>query len=166
MHPYDLLTGLRQRSEHQAAVITRGSVYDIVAALASAGWVTETARLRQGNRPERTVYTLTDPGEAIGIVRAARDTGVPIAVSFTVETDGRLPDRTSLAEAIGAVDATAPPDYFLVNCAHPTHIAPALAEDGRWRDRIHGLRANASRRSHAELDEADELDDGESPYRD
>jgi S-methylmethionine-dependent homocysteine/selenocysteine methylase len=108
-----------------------------------------------------TAYTLTDPGEAIGIVRAARSAGVPIAISFTVETDGRLPDGTTLAAAIAAVDESDPPDYFLVNCAHPTHIALALAEPGDWRDRIFGIRANASRRSHAELDEATELDDGD-----
>ncbi|HWS38785.1 MAG TPA: PadR family transcriptional regulator [Actinoplanes sp.] len=62
MHPYDVLTELRGRSAHQAAAITRGSVYDIVAALAGAGWIHETARLRQGNRPERTVYALTASG--------------------------------------------------------------------------------------------------------
>ncbi|HEY2273316.1 MAG TPA: homocysteine S-methyltransferase family protein [Jatrophihabitantaceae bacterium] len=108
-----------------------------------------------------TAYTLTDPGEAIGVVRAARAAGVPVAISFTLETDGRLPAGTTLAAAIGAVDASDPPDYFLVNCAHPTHIAPALAEPGEWRARIFGLRANASRRSHVELDEATELDDGD-----
>jgi S-methylmethionine-dependent homocysteine/selenocysteine methylase len=108
-----------------------------------------------------TAYTLTDPGEAIGIVAAARAVDLLIAISFTVETDGRLPDRTTLAAAIAAVDATTPPDHFLVNCAHPTHIAPALAEPGAWRERIYGLRANASRRTHAELDEATELDAGD-----
>src|SRR4051794_27570795 len=108
-----------------------------------------------------TAYTLTDPGEAIGIVRAARDIGLPVAISFTVETDGRLPGATPLHEAVQQVDAVAAPDWFLVNCAHPTHVAPALAWPGAWRERIVGLRANASRRSHAELDEADDLDDGD-----
>jgi homocysteine S-methyltransferase len=108
-----------------------------------------------------TAYTLTDAGEAIGIVRAAREAGLPIAISFTVETDGRLPDSTALHDAVEQVDAAAPPDWFLVNCAHPTHLAPALAVPGAWRERIIGVRANASRRSHAELDEAAELDDGD-----
>ena len=108
-----------------------------------------------------TAYTLTHPGEAIGIVRAARSAGVPIGICFTVETDGRLPDGTTLADAVRTVDAAAAPDHFGVNCAHPTHIAPALAEPGEWRERIRVLRANASRRSHAELDEAAELDDGD-----
>jgi homocysteine S-methyltransferase len=105
-----------------------------------------------------TAYTLTDPGEAIGIVRAARGAGVPIGISFTVETDGRLPDGTSLRDAIATVDEAAAPDHFGVNCAHPTHIAAGLTGS---LDRVVVLRANASRRSHAELDEAADLDDGD-----
>jgi homocysteine S-methyltransferase len=107
-----------------------------------------------------TALTLTGAGEAIGFVRAVRDTGLPAAVGFTVETDGRLPDGTSLKDAIERVDAAAPPDYYVVNCAHPTHVAPALGGDGPW-GRIEGLRPNASRMSHAELDEAPELDEGD-----
>jgi S-methylmethionine-dependent homocysteine/selenocysteine methylase len=108
-----------------------------------------------------TVLTLTGTGEAIGVVRAARAAGVPIAVSFTVEQDGRLPDGTPLSQAIVDVDAAGGPDYFMVNCAHPSHIAPGLVDDGDWRSRIVGLRANASQRSHAELDAATELDEGD-----
>ncbi len=108
-----------------------------------------------------TAYTLTDPNEAIGIVRAARSVGLPIGISFTVETDGRLPDGTSLAGAIAAVDDLAPPDHFGVNCAHPTHLRAALSDTGPWRDRIRAVQVNASRKSHAELDEADELDAGD-----
>lgn len=108
-----------------------------------------------------TAYTMTHVGEAVGIVRAAREAGVPVAISFTVETDGRLPSGDTLAQAITATDEAAAPDYYLVNCAHPTHVAPALASAGEWRSRIHGLRCNASTRSHAELDEATELDEGD-----
>lgn len=108
-----------------------------------------------------TVLTLTGTGEAVGIVRAARAAGLPVAVSFTVEQDGRLPDGTTLAAAITEVDAAGGPDYYLVNCAHPTHIAPGLAEPGPWRSRIVGLRANASALSHEELDAATELDEGD-----
>jgi homocysteine S-methyltransferase len=108
-----------------------------------------------------TVLTLTGTGEAIGIVRAARAAGLPVAVSFTVERDGRLPDGTPLETAITEVDAESPPDYFMVNCAHPTHIAPGLTEAGAWRSRIMGMRVNASARSHEELDAATELDEGD-----
>jgi homocysteine S-methyltransferase len=108
-----------------------------------------------------TALTLTGTGEAIGIVHAARAAGLPVAVSFTVEVDGRLPDGTPLPAAITAVDAEGGPDYFMVNCAHPTHIAPGLTDGGEWRSRILGLRANASVLSHEELDAALELDEGD-----
>jgi homocysteine S-methyltransferase len=108
-----------------------------------------------------TVLTLTGTGEAVGIVRAARTAGLPVAVSFTVEEDGRLPDGTPLSNAVAQVDAEGGPDYFMINCAHPSHIAPGLADDGDWRSRIRGLRANASTRSHEELDAATELDEGD-----
>lgn len=105
--------------------------------------------------------TMTAPGEAIGIVRAARAAGVPVGISFTVEVDGVLPDGTPLADAVATVDAEAAPDYFMVNCAHPSHIAPGLAGEGAWRERIRGLRVNASTKSHEELDAAVELDEGD-----
>jgi homocysteine S-methyltransferase len=108
-----------------------------------------------------TALTLTGTGEAVGIVRAARPTGLPVAVSFTVEQDGRLPDGTPLATAIAEVDGEVGPEYFMVNCAHPTHIAPGLTTTGEWRSRIVGIRANASTRSHQELDAATELDEGD-----
>jgi S-methylmethionine-dependent homocysteine/selenocysteine methylase len=110
-----------------------------------------------------SAITMTYADEAIGIVRAASDAGMPVIVSFTVETDGRLPDQTPLGEAIEAVDAATggAAEALMINCAHPTHFEAVLAAGGGWRDRIRGLRANASRMSHVELDEADELDAGD-----
>lgn len=105
--------------------------------------------------------TLTDPGEAVGVVRAADSFGLPVGIGFTVETDGRLPDGTTLRSAIEQVDAVAPPAYFLVNCAHPQHVLPALDDDAPWVERVRGLRSNASTASHAELDEAEVLDAGD-----
>jgi homocysteine S-methyltransferase len=104
-----------------------------------------------------SAVTMTYAEEAIGVVRAARDVRMPVAVSFTVETDGRLPSGQSLREAVEAVDAQTDGAavYFMINCAHPTHFADVLEEDGAWRRRIRGLRANASAKSHAELDEGD-----------
>jgi homocysteine S-methyltransferase len=109
-----------------------------------------------------TGLTITYVEEAIGIVRAAAAAGLPVAMSFTVETDGRLPTGQPLAEAIEQVDAEtgAAAAYFMVNCAHPTHFLTVLDEPGPW-DRILGIRANASEASHAELDEAVELDAGD-----
>ncbi|MDF1606288.1 homocysteine S-methyltransferase family protein [Nocardioides sp. YIM 152315] len=105
-------------------------------------------------------YTLTTPEEGIGIVRAARSAGVPVLAGFTVETDGRLPDGTTLRDAVERVDAEDAPDGFIVNCAHPTHIAPGLT-DGAWRRRIVQVNPNASTQSHAELDAAETLDEGD-----
>jgi S-methylmethionine-dependent homocysteine/selenocysteine methylase len=110
-----------------------------------------------------TAITMTYAAEAIGIAEAAKDAGLPVVLSFTVETDGRLPDGSSLEEAITAVDAATGgyPAYFMVNCAHPTHFAGVLDLAGEWTQRIGGIRANASTASHAELDEAEELDAGD-----
>jgi S-methylmethionine-dependent homocysteine/selenocysteine methylase len=107
--------------------------------------------------------TMTNVPEAIGIARAARATGKPVAISFTVETDGRLPTGDGLAEAIAAVDAAvdAYPAYYMINCAHPTHFAEVLEAGAAWTQRICGVRANASRCSHAELDAMTELDIGD-----
>jgi S-methylmethionine-dependent homocysteine/selenocysteine methylase len=105
-----------------------------------------------------TALTLTYADEAIGIVRAAREAALPVVVSFTVETDGRLPSGERLGEAIERTDREGP-EYFMVNCAHPEHFADIL--DGDWAHRIRGVRANASRKSHAELDEAATLDTGD-----
>jgi homocysteine S-methyltransferase len=108
-------------------------------------------------------YTLTYTAEAIGIVRAADACAVPVAISFTVETDGRLPSGEALPEAIEAVDAATDSSaiYFMVNCAHPTHFEAAIEAGGDWLQRLGGIRANASRKSHTELDEATELDPGD-----
>ena len=108
-----------------------------------------------------TALTLTTVAEAIGVVLAARAAGMPVSVGFTVETDGRLPDGTSLRDAVEGVDEAAPPDWFVVNCAHPSHVVRGLEDAGPWVGRIGGTRVNASVRSHAELDAAEELDEGD-----
>jgi S-methylmethionine-dependent homocysteine/selenocysteine methylase len=117
---------------------------------------------RDANADMVTAITMTYAAEAIGITRAAKNAGMPVVISFTVETDGRLPTGQALEDAIAQVDdATAnTPAYYMINCAHPTHFAGALAAGAPWLERIRGLRANASIKSHAELDEAKELDDG------
>jgi homocysteine S-methyltransferase len=110
-----------------------------------------------------TAITMTNAAEARGIVRAAIKRAMPVAISFTLETDGRLPTGQTLADAITEVDtATAGgASYFMINCAHPTHFKDTLAGGGAWTTRIRGLRANASRRSHQELNDAPDLDSGD-----
>jgi homocysteine S-methyltransferase len=110
-----------------------------------------------------SAITMNYAEEAIGIALAARDAGMPVVISFTVETDGRLASGLSIGDAIAAVDAAtdAYPVYFMINCAHPSHFSTALDGDAAWLGRIRGVRANASHKSHAELDAATELDPGD-----
>ena len=108
-----------------------------------------------------TAQTMNYVEEAAGVAMAAAAHGMPSVISFTVETDGRLPTGRTLREAIEAVDAVAPPAYYMINCAHPSHFASALEPSAAWAGRLRGLRANASKLSHAELDAATELDEGE-----
>jgi S-methylmethionine-dependent homocysteine/selenocysteine methylase len=109
-----------------------------------------------------TAITMNYVEEALGIAAAAQEAGLPVAISFTVETDGRLPTGQTLAEAIEEVDAATSgyPAYYMINCAHPSHFAHVLDPRAAWTRRIRGLRANASRKSHAELNESPELDIG------
>ncbi|MFC5511725.1 homocysteine S-methyltransferase family protein [Massilia jejuensis] len=108
-------------------------------------------------------FTMAYPDEAIGIVDAAAACDMPVAISFTLETDGRLPSGDTLADAILRTDAETGSHaaYYMVDCVYPAHVAPALLGAGPWRARLRGLRANASRRSHAELDAATGLDEGD-----
>jgi homocysteine S-methyltransferase len=107
--------------------------------------------------------TLNYVEEAIGIAHAARRAGMPLAIAFTVETNGKLPTGQSLGSAIRVVDGATSgfPVYYMVNCAHPSHFAHVLDPQEHWVRRIRGIRANASCRSHAELNEATELDAGD-----
>ena len=110
-----------------------------------------------------TAVTMNYVAEAVGVVRAANAAGMPLAVSFTVETDARLPGGSSLEEAIHAVDDATDggPAYYMINCAHPSHFEYDLVGGGGWLGRIRGVRANASKRSHEELDGAPDLDAGD-----
>ena len=106
--------------------------------------------------------TMNYAEEAVGITRAAQQADMPVAISFTVETDGKLPTGQTLKATIEQVDQATSgyPCYYMINCAHPTHFDKVLGEGEPWVERIRGLRANASRKSHAELNESPELDMG------
>ena len=169
----EFIAGLRDEfaTDNQRIVLNgvigpRGDAYAPDAAVAAdeaesyhsqqLGWLAET------EIDMVTALTFTQSDEAVGIVRAAARVALPIVVSFTVETDGRLPTGQPLDEAIDAVDEAtdSAAAYFMVNCAHPDHFAHVF-EDAAWAQRIRGLRCNASRKSHAELDESETLDDGD-----
>ncbi len=145
----------------------RGDAYDASQALTAntaQHYHAEQIRIfREENTDLVTAFTLTSANEAIGITRAAQAENMPIVISFTLETDGRLPSGQSLADAIEEVDIATGrgPAYFMINCAHPNHFIETLRDNSRYFTRIRGIRANASHRSHAELDEATELDRGD-----
>jgi S-methylmethionine-dependent homocysteine/selenocysteine methylase len=135
----ETMTPEQAESYHEAQVTTfAGTTADLVSAL-----------------------TMTYVDEAIGIVRAAEKAGIPSVISFTLETDGRLPSGMALRDAVAEVDAETggAAAYFMVNCAHPAHFEHVLADGGL--ERVRGLRANASSKSHEELDESEELDQGD-----
>lgn len=110
-----------------------------------------------------SAYTLTNIREGIGIARAAKALQIPCVISFTVETDGRLVGGETLREAVETVDRETrdAPEYFMINCAHPAHFEDALKAGEPWMKRIQGVRANASTKSHQELDESTTLDAGD-----
>ncbi len=110
-----------------------------------------------------SAITMNYAEEAIGITRAAKANDIPVVIAFTVETDGKLATGETLQSAIKRVDEATggAPAYFMINCAHPSHFDDAISGVGDWSDRIRGVRANASAKSHAELDEAVELDAGD-----
>ena len=149
----------------------RGDGYDpgqvMTSATAAAYHAEQIASMAAAGAEMITAITMTNVPEAIGIARAAEAAGLPSVLSFTLEADGRLPTGQSLGHAIAEVDsATAnAPAYYMINCAHPTHFAAMLEAAERageaWVKRVRGLRANASKRSHQELNEAPDLDAGD-----
>jgi S-methylmethionine-dependent homocysteine/selenocysteine methylase len=169
----ELLVELRREFDERipviisAAVGPRGDAYHpehlMTTAEAERYHSTQIRILRDTEADLVTAYTLTHVGEAAGIARAASAAAMPVAISFTVETDGALPDGTTLRDAVTAVDdqTDGAPSYYGINCAHPTHFAHALEPGARWTGRIRMIQANASRQGHAELDGATELDDGD-----
>ena len=137
-----------------------GKVMSVEDALAYHAW--QIGVLREAGADFVSAFTMNNINEALGVARAAQAAQIPCVISFTVETDGRLPTGENLADAIEAVDAATEraPAYYMINCAHPTHFERVLDRDAAWLMRLRGLRANSSRRSHAELDNATELDTG------
>lgn len=176
----DLLVALRDQADPDVGpIIISGCVgpridgYDPVTAVteteAQAYHAAQVEVFAESAADLVTAITMAYPAEAVGIVRAAQAAGIPVVVSFTVETDGRLPDGTALRDAIQVVDQATGTGaaYFMVNCAHPSHLVgtfdPVSDATGSpdWVTRIRGLRLNASARSHTELDAAEDLDEGD-----
>lgn len=145
----------------------RGDGYKVWHAMSSAEarlyHARQVASFRAAGADMVSAITMNYLEEGLGIALATKEAGMPVVISFTVETDGKLPSGMEIGEAITAVDnATGRyPIYFMINCAHPSHFDQALASGAPWLERIRGVRANASTKSHAELDEATTLDAGD-----
>jgi len=109
-----------------------------------------------------SAFTMNYNEEAIGIVNAAKKNNIPVVISYTVETDGKLPSGESLEESITSLDKITDNyvSYFMINCAYPDHFANILEPKKKWTKRIKGIRANSSSKSHAELNESETLDKG------
>lgn len=168
----DLLTRLRAEYADVPVVVSgclgpRGDGYDpgklMSSGEAQAYHAHQAAVLAAAGVAMLAAITMTNVPEAVGVAHAAKALGIPVAISFTIETDGRLPTGDALGDAIAAVDAAtgAYPAYYMINCAHPTHFDRILDDGAEWTARIGGLRANASCLSHAELDAMTELDIGD-----
>jgi S-methylmethionine-dependent homocysteine/selenocysteine methylase len=168
-----LMVELRERFETgrspmviSGCVGPRGDGYDpghVMSPNAAAAYHAEQIRVFAKTDADMvTAITMTNVNEAIGVTRAAQAAGMPVAISFTLETDGKLPTGQTLRHAIEEVDAVTKrgPVYFMVNCAHPTHFDQTLKDGEVWMSRVRGLRANASKRSHQELNDAPDLDSG------
>jgi S-methylmethionine-dependent homocysteine/selenocysteine methylase len=167
-----LMHDLRARHETTASPMVvsgcvgpRGDGYDpgqvMTAGAAEAYHGLQVTAFAEARADMVTAITMTNANEAVGITKAAMKAGMPVAISFTVEIDARLPTGQSLGEAIGEVDAATSngPAYYMINCAHPTHFQKSLGDEA-WTKRIAGLRANASKRSHQELNDSPDLDAG------
>lgn len=169
----DFVADLREEFMHSrcpivlnAVIGPRGDAYlpeeAISAAEAEAYHAQQLGWLARTDVQMVSALTFTNASEALGFVRAANRFDLPTVMSFTVETDGKLPSGESLAEAIQLVDqgSDGGPRYYMLNCAHPSHFRHVL-NDEDWTRRLGGIRCNASRCSHAELDNAEQLDRGD-----
>lgn len=151
----------------EGAIGPRGDGYRVetrmTASEAQAYHAPQVEAFRDGGADLVAAFTMNYPEEAIGVAQAAAEADIPCVISFTVETDGRLASGDTLRDAIVRVDRETggAPAYFMINCAHPTHFDASLDEDAGWMLRIRGVRANASAKSHAELDDSTELDAGD-----
>ena len=170
----DLMVALRDAHESERTPIVisanigpRGDGYKIENAMTAAeaedyhGW--QVSIFRDTEADLVSAFTINYAEEGIGVARACSKAGIPTVISFTVETDGRLASGQTIRDAIEQTDREtgSAPAYYMLNCAHPTHFADALRKGEAWTARLRGLRANASMRSHAELDAAPDLDIGD-----
>ena len=107
--------------------------------------------------------TFNNVDEAVGLARAASSAGLPLSVSFVLDSDHNLNGGPSLKEAIESVDAAAGSDrpaFYGINCSHPFEFMPAI-ESGEWFKRIRCLRPNAAAADKISLCTLGHLEEGD-----
>jgi DNA-binding PadR family transcriptional regulator len=62
MHPYEMVTLMRERGKHESVRLRYSSLYSVVSALEREGLILPKETVREGKRPERTIYEITDAG--------------------------------------------------------------------------------------------------------
>ena len=67
MHPYEMASTLKQRGKEQSIRLNYGSLYTVIEQLMKKKWITERETLKEGNRPEKTVYEMTPAGDEASI---------------------------------------------------------------------------------------------------
>lgn len=145
----------------------RGDAYalnhDITAEEAEAYHAIQMDTLRDCGVDIVWAATINNVPEAVGIARAAAAAGLPLNLSFTLDSDHRLQSGPSLREAIEATDAqagAAQPDSYGINCSHPLEFEPAL-EPGDWVRRIRSLRPNAAKMDKVALCQLGHIEEGD-----
>lgn len=91
--------------------------------------------------------------EALGMAKILEQTGVEYIISFVIGADGLLLDSTTMSDAVRLMDAQlrVPPVAYMVNCIYPTFIRPDEQPSDLF-DRLQGIQANASSKTHDQLD--------------
>jgi S-methylmethionine-dependent homocysteine/selenocysteine methylase len=107
--------------------------------------------------------TFNNIPESIGVIRAGVAAGLPVGVSLSLTTEGRLRSGPSLREAIEAIEEATDgaAAWFGTNCAHPVEFEPAFADAGSWFDRLRYIRPNAAKMDKIALCSLGHLEDGD-----
>lgn len=145
----------------------RGDAYSlnrtITAAEAEDYHSTQLATLKRAGVDLVSAMTFNNTEEAIGVARAAAGLGLPLAISFTLDSTSRLKSGPTVRQAITTVDAAtgdARPDFYGINCSHPHEFTPAL-EPGDWMQRVRSFRPNAAMMEKQQLCQIGHLVDGD-----
>ena len=144
----------------------RGDAYrinrTITAAEAEDYHAVQLATLKAADVDLAWALTFNNTPEAIGVARAAARIGVPLAISFTLNSASRLSSGPSLAQAVETVEAETggTPAFYSLNCSHPVEFEPALTA-GDWIGRVRGFRPNASKMDKIALCKLGHLEEGD-----